>query len=130
MRRLAPLAALLLFAACEPKAEVAPLPAPAAEASAPGPFAGDFNAVGTEPFWAVEVREGTVRLSRPDAVDVTIAHNGPKVEGEKAVWAGPNLSLTLTPGECSDGMSDRVFGYVAEVKAGAETLKGCAAKAG
>ena len=54
------------------------------------------------------------------------------IDGEQGVFdttAGETrLVLRLTPGECSDGMSDRRYGYLAEVWIDGETLKGCASK--
>jgi uncharacterized membrane protein len=35
------------------------------------------------------------------------------------------LTATLTPGDCSDGMSDRRFPFVATIALGGETLQGC-----
>ena len=137
MRYFACLCALTVLAACgqpggkpEDAAALPPGPAPVPDAAvnttAPGAFSGDFNAVGTEPFWAVEVRPLTLKLSRPDAIDLTVANAGPKVEGETAVWTAPGLVLTLSTGQCSDGMSDRSYPYVAQATVGETVLKGCA----
>jgi len=38
---------------------------------------------------------------------------------------GKPLTATLTPGECSDGMSDRRFPFVATIALGGETFAGC-----
>jgi len=136
MRHFASLCALALLAACgkppeEPKAALPLPPPPAAVPDAKvrtttDAFSGDFNAVGTEPFWAIEVRAAGLELSRPDAADLTVANPGPKVDGGKAVWSAPGLILTLTQGDCSDGMSDRTYPYVAEAVVGDTVLKGCA----
>ena len=139
MRQFACLCALALLAACskpadkaEDKAPPPAPPAPTADATvkttAPDAFAGDFNALGTEPFWAVEVRPLTLKLSRPDAIDLTVANAGPKVDGGNAVWTGPGLVLTLSKGPCSDGMSDRRYPYVAQATVGDTVLKGCATR--
>lgn len=133
MRPLVPVFALLLLAACKPAQDadepIAPSnPPPTPAPAAPSPFAGDINALGTEPFWAVEVRETTLKLSRPDAADVIVPNPGPRVDGSKAVWPAQGLVLTLTEGQCSDGMSDRTYGWYAEVTTAEMTMKGCAAK--
>ena len=47
----------------------------------------------------------------------------------KAVWPGQGIVLTLTEGQCSDGMSDRTYPFFAEVVAGIDTYKGCATQA-
>lgn len=137
MRNFAALSALALLCACgkpaeAPKAALPNAPAVVADATVrtapPGAFAGDFNALGTEPFWAIEVRPATLKLSRPDAIDLTVANTGPKIDGGKAVWSAPGLTLSLTKGTCSDGMSDRTYPYVAEATIGDATLKGCASQ--
>lgn len=126
--------ALLALTACSPAAE-APEddPPPAARAPAPAPaanpFEGDINALGTEPFWAVEIRETTLKFTRPDAPDVVVPNPGPRLEPGKAVWPGQGLVLTLTEGQCSDGMSDRTYPWFAELTAGFDMYKGCATRA-
>ncbi len=41
---------------------------------------------------------------------------------------GKPFSLLITPGECSDGMSDMVYPYTATLKIGDRTEQGCAKK--
>ena len=48
---------------------------------------------------------------------------------DAAIWTAQAgampVTVTITKGECSDGMSDLKFDYSAQVVWGAETLKGC-----
>jgi uncharacterized membrane protein len=148
MRATVALAAVLFVGACSPSndggvaaEEPASAPAPAPAAPSPAPpqaaasapldpaFAGDINARGTEPFWAVEVRGGSLTLKRPDHPDVTSAHQGAKMEGDAAIVGDAGLRLTLRKAACSDGMSDVEYPLTAEVVVAGETLKGCAAPA-
>ncbi|ATQ41188.1 COG3650 family protein [Caulobacter mirabilis] len=134
--------AALLLAACN--AQEAPggsdavppadAPPPAAETPAAAEFKTDFGLRGTEPFWSVDIKGGEMTLTRPEppavkATGVTFAY----IDGH-GVWTGQAdgklMVATLTKGDCSDGMSDLKYPYVAEVKLGAETLKGCGFKAG
>ncbi len=141
---LVPVAAALLVAACSPAASdmpaggaTPPADAPATAEAAPtapaGPdFARPINALGTEPFWGVEIRRDSLRLSGPDRKDLVAANGGPAVMGETAVWEaraadGSPLKVTLTAEACSDGMSDRAYPYRARVETTAEMLNGCAA---
>jgi uncharacterized membrane protein len=131
----------VLLGACQPShdggaaaTEPASAPAPAAAPVAPPldpAFAGDLDAKGTEPFWAVAIRKDMLTLTRPDHADLTAPHGGPQVTGGAAVWSGgvgrAVLKVTLRNGECSDGMSDRTYPLTAEVAIGDEVLKGCAA---
>jgi uncharacterized membrane protein len=149
MRRFLALAlAAGLVAACHPTAQDSQAPAAAAPghgdapaeptepASAPATpqaainadFLGPMQAAGTEPFWGLKVTHEELVFSRPGQSDVRAPNPGPKMEGKSAVWAAPHgaLELTLTPGHCSDGMSDRDYPYTAVVVVDRQTLSGCA----
>ena len=55
------------------------------------------------------------------------ANPGVKVEGEVGVWAAGDLVFKLEAEPCTDGMSDRQYGYRADATIKGEVLKGCAA---
>ena len=100
-------------------------------AAAAGDFAGDLNALGTEPFWAIKIRADGLTFSRPGAKDVKSANPGPVIENDRATWTiadGPiPFKLTLTTGGCSDGMSDRHYTMNAVLAFEDKTMYGCAA---
>ncbi len=84
---------------------------------------------GTEPFWTLAIAAGEGVWTTPDnqpgtrfAVKRFAGNNGLGFSGE---LDGKPLTATLTPGECSDGMSDRRFPYVATIALGGETFQGC-----
>lgn len=88
-----------------------------------------INLIGTEPFWNLKVEGDEGLWSTPDnqtgttfAVKRFAGNNGLGLSG---TLDGKELTATLTPGECSDGMSDRSFPFVATIALGEETLKGC-----
>jgi len=90
-----------------------------------------FRARGNEPFWAVDVSPSGVKLERPDQPGL-VAEYQPleKMDGGGRRFAattdqGP-LELVLTPGKCSDGMSDTVYGWNATLTLGGTEMKGCA----
>ncbi|MCE3290775.1 MAG: hypothetical protein K0R83_2787 [Caulobacter sp.] len=144
-------AGLFAVAACSPEAPgggeaTPPADAPPAAAQAPGepqvttatdpaaPFRQDFTLLGTEPFWNLQVKGATMVLSQPDPIPtVTGTNTVLTATSGKAVWtaqAGQTpFVATLTAESCSDGMSDRVYPYSAEVKAGDLVLKGCGVSA-
>lgn len=144
-------ASLFAVAACSPEApgggEAAPpADAPPPAAQAPGepqpttatdpaaPFRQDFTLLGTEPFWNLQVKGTTMVLSQPDPIPaVTGTNTVLTATSGKAVWTaeaeGKPFVATLTAESCSDGMSDRVYPYAAEVKAGDLVLKGCGVSA-
>ena len=111
--------------------------APPADAPAPAVLAGiDLNqplrAVGTEPFWGLDITPQTLSWSGVDQAVQTAANPGPEVQGTTAIWRTETrdktlLVLTLIATECSDGMSDRTYPLTARVELGDQTFSGCAA---
>ncbi|WP_374577207.1 COG3650 family protein [Phenylobacterium sp.] len=137
------LIAALALAACQPQApdgslaqppaDAPPLPAePAPPPATPAAFQGDIDAHGTEPFWAVEIRQTQISFKTSDA-SIVFPAGGMAVADGAAVWestAGDKpikITLREQPG-CSDGMSDLKYPLAAEVALGGTTYKGCAAK--
>ena len=135
----------LSLAACQPQdpdgqPAAPPADAPAAPAAATPVASGGMDisqpitARGTEPFWAVEITDGTkFRLMRPDNPDLTAEAPGAAMSPGGVTWVaksakGEQLTVTLKMGECSDGMSDLKYQMSAEITLLSETLKGCAAK--
>ena len=85
---------------------------------------------GTEPFWGGEIAGTEARYTTPEnidgasfAVDRFAGNNG---LGFTGTVEGVSFDLTVTPGECSDGMSDRTYPYTATLLIGGETRNGCA----
>lgn len=134
MRVLPPLFIVLALAACgepAPPAEPAPEPQPAPSLGGVD-LSQPVRALGTEPFWAVDIGpEGLVYegVDRPREV----APRGEvQLMGTVAVFSGMTdrnreLKVMLTETECSDGMSERTYPLTARVEIGGETLNGCAA---
>lgn len=96
--------------------------------------AAKISAGGTEPFWGLEIEpqpQGfTAKYSTPDrpdgepfAVTRFAGNNGLGFSGQ---WEGKAAILALTPGQCSDGMSDSIYPYTATLLLGDDTLYGCA----
>ena len=128
--------AVLGLAACSNPAEVPPDEAPTTPAP-PAVLGGvdlgqPLRALGTEPFWGVDITPQSLVYSDPENPGVTAPNPGPTVQGTTAVYAsatpdGAALVVTLIATECSDGMSDRVYPLTARVEVGTRTLNGCAA---
>jgi uncharacterized membrane protein len=85
---------------------------------------------GTEPFWGGEIAQGEARYTTPDIPDGIrfpvqrfAGNNGLAFTG---TMDGTSFDLTVTPGECSDGMSDRTYPYTATLLIGGEQRTGCA----
>lgn len=109
---------------------------PAGIASAQGaPFAAigageTIRFTGTEPLWGGTVTGGKLVYSTPEnqqgeaiAVRRFAGNNG---LGFSGVRGGAPFDMTITPGACSDGMSDRTYPFTVTLKLGEEQRNGCA----
>lgn len=113
---------------------------PAAANTAPGSgSAARFDAIGvdetirltgTEPFWGGTIAAGALTYTTPEnqagdtlAVRRFAGNNG---LGFSGTLQGNALDLTITPGACSDGMSDRSYPFTATLRIGEEQRSGCA----
>lgn len=124
--RLPPFAVLLLLAACAKSDDSIDPEGRTFDAVAPGEI---VTLTGTEPFWNLRIASGTATWTTPDSPDGTrfavsrfAGNNG---LGFSGTLDGQPLTATLTPGNCSDGMSDRTYPFVATIALGGETLAGC-----
>lgn len=86
--------------------------------------------VGTEPFWGGEARGDTLTYTTPGnpaGTRVKVRRFGGRNGlGLSGTLSGQSFDMTVTPGSCSDGMSDRRFPYTVTLKLGEETRQGCA----
>ncbi|WP_234027424.1 COG3650 family protein [Aurantiacibacter arachoides] len=90
--------------------------------------------VGTEPFWGGRVQGttftySTLENSDGEAIAVTrfAGRGGVSFSGTRG---GAAVDLAITPGTCSDGMSDRTYPFVATLQIGSEQRQGCAWREG
>ncbi len=98
------------------------------------PLSSDFNLVGMDPFWAVQIsaERKTAKFSRPGEPDLDIGFPVESKAEDGAIIltstspAG-DVVMTLTKSDCNDGMSDRKYPYEASVSYKGRTLKGCGA---
>jgi uncharacterized membrane protein len=130
----AALAALALVA-CSPSEEPVQPEVPSGQ---PAPVLGGVDlakpvrALGTEPFWGVELTGTEMVYTAAEPPEQRAPQPSPVVQGTTATWEaetadGTPLRVTLIATECSDGMSDRTWPLTAMVKVGDQDLTGCAA---
>ena len=126
--------AVLALAACSPADEPDQPDAPLEPAPVLGgvDLAKPVRALGTEPFWSVELTGTEMVYTTPTPPEQRAPQPDPVVQGTTATWEtetadGTALSVTLVATECSDGMSDRTYPLTAMVKLGELELTGCAA---
>lgn len=85
--------------------------------------------LGTEPFWNGEVRGDALTYSTPAtpagtkvAVTRFAGRNGLGLSG---TLGDRTFDMTVTPGDCSDGMSQRRFPFTVTLRLGDEVREGC-----
>ena len=112
---------------------LSPEPAPVS-----GELPGRLACYGTEPFWSLQWAKGTLRFSTPEDMegpDLELQHVLSSMTLPPPHWvlvargAAEDLTAVVEPRQCSDGMSDRLFGLaVTLVRDGgdeASALSGC-----
>ena len=117
--------------------EQASQPSAAATTPEPDPAAMSFlprvvRASGTEPFWSADISKDSLTYTTPDTMQaggVTVPVS--RADGAESVKFtatvdGQVLDILVTPGSCSDGMSDAVYPWTVERTLGEETVQGCA----
>ena len=123
----------LLAAACsQGTTEQAP---PPADAPAPTTLGGvdlsqPLRALGTEPFWSVEITKDAMVYTGVDRDEQRAGNPQPVVQGTTAVYTaatddGTAMVVTLIATECSDGMSDRTYPFTATLLSGNGQRQGC-----
>ena len=124
----------LALAGCYDRQDQAPKPADAPETAA---MLGEVDlgkpvrALGTEPFWSVDITRDALVYTRVDQAPQRAPNHGATVQGTVATYATSTdlqqaLNVMLIATECSDGMSDRTYPLTARVEIGQDTLSGCA----
>lgn len=89
-----------------------------------------ISALGNEPCWSVRVDGDTLTYATPENMDgdqiaiTRFAGNGGlSVSSE---FEGALFTMAVTPGECSDTMSDRSYPFIVTLAIGDAQLNGCA----
>lgn len=84
---------------------------------------------GTEPFWGGRIEGSQMIWSTPEDPGGTVVEvrrfagrGGLSFSGQLADKA---LTLTVTPADCSDGMSDYRYPFAVSVRLGDELREGC-----
>ena len=98
------------------------LPAPALAAPGEAPY----HAAGTEPGWTLTIDRGLIRyVGDYGKTRVTTAapEARPSFNGRRYVT--PRITIDITRGTCSDGMSNRTYPERVMVTVGRATVRGC-----
>lgn len=87
-----------------------------------------YRALGTEPFWALELDGGQMTFTEANAPGVRIVERQPKpIHGFAGdIYQGRRINLNIVRGQqCSDGMSDRVYPERVQVRVDNRAFEGC-----
>lgn len=96
-----------------------------------------FKAVGTEPFWGIEISKDSIKFTSPEEKDnFSLSYEKPQKAMDanvvlyRAKSDDVSLEITIQQRECSDGMSEKVYNYTvkASLKRGDQKeilLNGC-----
>jgi uncharacterized membrane protein len=91
----------------------------------PPPPPPPYHALGTEPFWNLLIDEHNLTFVQPDAQPIT--QPTPRViigiAGE--IYQTPRINVNIVHGQCSDGMSDRVYPDKVQVTVDGRRFNGC-----
>lgn len=92
-------------------------------------MATEFSCIGTEPFWGLKITNTHVTLSREN-----VSKTEPVLSKISAIGATDNFAFVVTSvsgtatvirGECSDGMSDKLYSHHTVLKSGPIVVAGC-----
>jgi uncharacterized membrane protein len=91
----------------------------------------DFLALGTEPFWSLEIDADTIIsfIRADNKVPLNVPYMNPTVGGNTKIFkvnsSATQLTVTVSNEFCSDGMSDTWYEYAVTVVHNDTTYKGC-----
>jgi uncharacterized membrane protein len=126
----------LALTACGGTSSTSPTSSPSiATAADTQPYSGigaddTVHFTGTEPFWAGSVSGQTLTYTTPEnqegemvVVDRLAGRNGISFSGDLDQMP---FVLALTPGKCSDGMSERSYPFTVTLQVRGQQREGCA----
>ena len=109
----------LALAGCTMTGRSDPLPANA-------PHSASYFALGTEPGWTVEITDDRLKYAGDyGATIIDAEHGGERRSGSTRRYVSKDLRVTIEPGPCSDGMSDRRYADKVTLSVRGQTLSGC-----
>lgn len=110
----------LALCACTPATPPAPASPPPAV-----PTGEAYFALGTEPFWSVEITQSRIAYNNADGVRFAVDNPGarPSFNGER--YVADRITVDITHQSCSDGMSNRTYRDTVRATVDGRELRGC-----
>ncbi len=106
----------------------APYPEPYPGPAYPGARA-EYRAIGTEPFWDLNIGRDMLFTDRGNNVSVGEPTPPPRSGFAGETYQGRRLQVNIVHGRCSDGMSDRTYPDTVNVTVDGRAYRGCGADA-
>ena len=89
---------------------------------------GNYRAIGTEPFWDLEIGRDLVFTDRGNNVSVTQPTPRPINGTAGEIYRTQRLEVNIVHSRCSDGMSDRTYPDTVQVYVDGRLYRGCGAQ--
>ncbi len=109
----------LLAASLIVQALIAPAPVEAQWTGRP------YRAVGTEPFWSLDIARRTITYRPMEGRAVTVAKPRAIAGRNGTIYRSRGMTVTITHRRCSDGMSDHTYADSVKVTIGRRQVNGC-----
>jgi uncharacterized membrane protein len=93
--------------------------------SYPPPPAAPYHALGTEPFWNLVIDNRNVTFIQPEAQPIVQPKPQPIIAFAGEIYQTPRINVNIVHGQCSDGMSDRVYPDKVQVTVDGTQYNGC-----
>lgn len=85
-----------------------------------------YFAAGTEPFWLFGVEGGTMKFRPMDGEEIVIkSFTAKELSGNRREYRSKRIAADISPGPCSDGMSDRSYYDHVTVRVDGKEFRGC-----
>ncbi|HEU0310146.1 MAG TPA: META domain-containing protein [Sphingomicrobium sp.] len=88
---------------------------------------GNYRAIGTEPFWDLEIGRDLVFTDRGNNMQVVQRAPAPINGTAGPIYRTPRLEVNIIRQQCSDGMSDRMYPDTVQVYVDGRLYRGCGA---
>jgi heat shock protein HslJ len=83
-----------------------------------------YSALGTEPFWSIEIAGGRLTYETPDGT-FSVPAPAPAATANGRRYQTERITVDVTPWVCTDGMSDNLYADTVSARVDGTTLHGC-----